>query len=78
MKWKVRGGMFYRSEDGKMTHNEGETFEATEKEVEHMRSHLEVAKPEPPPVVADEPPRPRRGRPPKNRSMSQPPFTTAM
>lgn len=81
-RWKVRGGMSFRTQDGKTVLLEGAQFDAEEEEVEHMRSHVEpVPEPVPdyrPDPEPDEPPRRRRGRPPKNRAMYQPPRHTAL
>jgi hypothetical protein len=80
-RWQVRGGMSYRTADGKTVLPEGAQFEATEDDVAHMRSHIEPV-PEPAPELRPEPepdevPRRRRGRPPKNRALYTPPQHTA-
>ena len=79
-RYKVRGGMIFRTADGKTTLKEGAIFDAEEGEVAHMKTHVEVVPP-PRPVYQPEPdavPRRRRGRPPKNRSLSEPPQHTAL
>ena len=79
-RWKVRGGMIFRSADGKTTLSEGTQFEGTEEDVAHMRTHLEPViapapelKPEPDPI-----PERYHGRSPKNRAMRRPNRHTSM
>ena len=79
-RWQVRGGMIYRTADGKTTLSEGTQFEATKEEIAHMRTHVEPV-PEPAPELKPDPdPIPERyqGRSPKNRSMRRPNRHTSM
>ena len=77
-RWKVRGGMVFRTADGKATLKEGAIFDAEEDEVAHMRGNVEPVPPPRPVYEPDHVPRRRRGRPPKNRSLSEPPNHTAI